>query len=455
MPNPDVIVIGAGVAGLAASVRLAASGLSVLLVEARERIGGRVFTLRDPISQAPIELGAEFIHGRPPEIWEILQSRQVEITEVGGESWCSRNGSLSPCEFFSEVDEILEKMDDRSADESFLAFLDRCCSGTEVTAEAKQRALSYITGFNAADPALVGVHWLVKSMRAEEEIEGHRTFRSRHGYEDLIKIFQQNLMETGVSLRTGTIVESIRWKRGHAEITTVDAGASFILTAPRVLVTLPLGVLQAPAGSAGAVQFFPELPARKTDAIKKLEMGKVIRVTLRFRNRFWENIVPGGKSKTLAKLGFLFTQDDWFPTWWTPMPKPLPLITGWAPFRCAERLSGQSSAFVVGKALETLSGVLGKNTQELENLLEAAQFHDWQSDPYSRGAYSYGVVGSDGMQEALASAVEETLYFAGEATDVTGNNGTVNGAIASGLRAAAEILQARGSADRASANLTG
>lgn len=456
MRNPDVIVIGAGAAGLAASVRLASAGLSILLLEARERIGGRVFTLRDPISQAPIELGAEFIHGRPPEIWEILQGREVEITAVGGESWCSRNGSLSPCEFFSEVDEILEEMDDRSQDESFLTFLERCCSDLKITSEAKQRALNYITGFNAADPARVGVHWLVKSMRAEEEIEGDRAFRSRHGYEDLIKIFQQLLMETGVSLRTGTVAESLRWTRGRAEITATDATGSFTLAAPRALVTLPLGVLQAPAGVAGAVQFSPPLPARKTDAINKLEMGKVIRVTLRFRHRFWENIVPGGKSKTLAKLGFLFTQDDWFPTWWTPMPMPLPLITGWAPFRCAERLSGQSSTFVVSKAIEALSRVLGKNAQELESLLEAAHFHDWQNDPYSRGAYSYGVVGSDGMHEALASAVEETLYFAGEATDVTGNNGTVHGAIASGLRAAVEILQARGSANPvAPAKLTG
>jgi len=80
-------------------------------------------------------------------------------------------------------------------------------------------------------------------------------------------------------------------------------------------------------------------------------------------------------------------------------------------------------------------------TEELEPLLEAAYFHDWQSDPFSRGAYSYGKVGADGAQEALGRPVEKTLFFAGEATDTTGRNGTVDGAVASGRRAAAEILR--------------
>jgi monoamine oxidase len=99
-----------------------------------------------------------------------------------------------------------------------------------------------------------------------------------------------------------------------------------------------------------------------------------------------------------------------------------------------------TTLFVIACALETLSRVLHAPAHELEGLLETAYSHDWQSDPYSRGAYSYGAVGSGGMQATLGSPVQETLYFAGEATDVTGNNGTVNGAIASGLRAAAEIL---------------
>jgi monoamine oxidase len=139
-------------------------------------------------------------------------------------------------------------------------------------------------------------------------------------------------------------------------------------------------------------------------------------------------------------MSFLFSQDDWFPTWWTANPAKWPIITGWAPFRCAERLSGKSNSFVVEKGLQTLGAQLRVSQAELESLLEVAHCHDWQADPFSQGAYSYGKVGSDGAYEALAEPVENTLYFAGEATDTTGNNGTVHGAIASGYRAAKQIM---------------
>src|SRR5580658_4627154 len=96
---PDLIVVGAGAAGLSAAVKVARSGFSVLIVEARSRIGGRMFTLRDPVWKVPIELGAEFIHGLPPELWKPLERHQSEIAEVMGEPWCSLNGRLSRCKF--------------------------------------------------------------------------------------------------------------------------------------------------------------------------------------------------------------------------------------------------------------------------------------------------------------------------------------------------------------------
>jgi len=441
--TPDVIVIGAGAAGLAAAADLGRAGLSVTVLEARNRIGGRMFTQRDPVCQVPIELGAEFIHGFPPEIWEPLQSRHVRVSEVSGDFWCFQKGRLSKCDFFSEVDDILKKMDDNAPDESFLSFLNRHCKGESnpKKQEACERALGYVTGFNAADPDRVGVNWLVQGMRAEEKIEGDRAFRSQNGYQDLLNIFCEELAEAGVFPQTETVVDAVRWTQSGAEITAHRFDESCKFETGRVLVTVPLGVLQAQAGDDGALQFTPALPRTKLEAVNKLEMGKVMRVTLRFRNRFWDKIyAPGGENKTLTGMSFLFSDDDWFPTWWTNMPQRLPIITGWAPFRCAEQLSGKSRSFVIDRCLQTLSCLLKIGVDELTRLHEVAYFHDWQSDPFSRGAYSYGTVGADGAQQALASPVENTLFFAGEATDTTGHNGTVHGAIASGRRTAKEIL---------------
>src|SRR5579864_4590882 len=132
----------------------------------------------------------------------------------------------------------------------------------------------------------------------------------------------------------------------------------------------------------------------------------------------------------------------WFPTWWTAMPDTFPIITGWAPWQSAERLESESVP-VVTRALQTLGGLLGVGNTEMERFLEIAYFHDWQADPYSRGAYSYVKVGSADAPEGLSRPVKDTLFFAGEAADITGNNGTVHGAIASARRAVIEIARTR------------
>jgi monoamine oxidase len=448
----DLIVIGAGAAGMAAAITVARAGMSVIMLEARDRIGGRIFTVRDSQCDAPVELGAEFIHGRPPEIWNLLKQWKIRAAEVKGDSWCVRDGKLGICDFFEKVDKILNKMGGRKRDQSFLEFLEQCCSkpSTAAMREAKAWATSYVSGFNAADPALVGVHWLVKGMRAEEKIEGDRAFRLENGYADLITIFEQQLKDSRVLVHKNVVVKNIIRRAGHVKINAggQEGGATF--SAPRVLVTVPLGVLQARTGETGAIRFHPGLPKEKQNAINSLAMGKVIRITLRFSHRFWEDLPKSKskKSKTMAEMSFLFSHDKSFPTWWTSSAHSLPLLTGWASFRYAERLSGRNESFVIDQSLRTLHRLMGVSVKELESVLEDTYCHDWQSDPFSRGAYSYGKMHADGAQQVLAAPVENTLFFAGEATDVSGHNGTVHGAIASGHRAAAEIMKAAGLFDQ-------
>jgi monoamine oxidase len=442
--DPDVIIIGAGMAGLAAARELGRAGLSVCILEARDRVGGRVFTVHDPACAVPIELGAEFIHGRAREIWDPLEKAKTKITEVAGDSWCISENRLSSCDFFEEVDSILDKMDDSVPDESFSAFLHRRFGEhrTKAQSEAQRHATSYVSGFNAADPALVGVHWLVQGMRAEEKIQGDRAFRAQSGYTALLSIFKDQIATFGVDLRTQTIVESVNWRERNVKVTAHNYRGALMLEASKLLITVPLSVLKASAGQTGTIRFTPQLPLQKLEALDKLEMGKVIRLVLRFRERFWESIKPSaGSRKNLSDMSFLFSQSEWFPTWWTTMPEKSPVITAWAPFRSAERLSGQSEQFVTERALQTLSDLLGPGVRELQQLLEHSYLHDWQTDPFSLGAYSYGKVGSDGAQQAIAAPLENTVFFAGEATDTAGHNGTVHAAIASGYRAAKEIQQ--------------
>jgi monoamine oxidase len=325
-------------------------------------------------------------------------------------------------------------MDDRSPDESFTDFLARCWpnpSKDQRLEEANRRATAYVSGFNAADPDVVGVHWLVESMRAEERIDGDRAFRPSKGYRELVEILEADLRKADVTVRTGTIVEPVDFKTETAQVTARQAERTEFLNARKVLVTVPLAVLQAEPGQRGAIRFSPNLPKKKLEALSKMEMGKVIRIVFRFRNAFWKKFRPSkADSQNLSHLGFLFSRDERFPTWWTRMPIDVPMITGWAPFRAAEHLSGKRESQVVQEGLAALSRVFHVPQHKIEEEFVKAYFHDWQNDPFSRGAYSYGKIGSDGAQLALAEPINETLFFAGEATDITGNNGTVHGAIA-------------------------
>jgi monoamine oxidase len=165
----------------------------------------------------------------------------------------------------------------------------------------------------------------------------------------------------------------------------------------------------------------------------------VIRIAIRFRERFWENIRVKGKS--LANLSFLFSDHKLFPTWWSTMPVQSPLLVGWSAGPHAQPLIARHREFVFEQATASLARKLRMNANELRGLVASHHFHDWQVDPFSCGAYSYALVGGSDAFSELAQPLEETLFFAGEATNSDGHNGTVHGAIATGYRAAREVLR--------------
>jgi monoamine oxidase len=446
----DVLVVGAGAAGLVAARDLGAAGLKVYVIEARDRIGGRIYTLHDSSVEVPIELGAEFIHGQPSEIWEIVQRAGLRTTEVMGENWCAEAGHLAPCADLDSKDvqgKGIIRQIDRSAspDRSFREFMEAHFQGAEFERD-RAAATRYVEGFHAARTELISARALAKSEDAARKISGDGASRIRDGYDSIIERLRFEMQVDGVALRLGTVAETIEWSAGHVEVKTFRRADSSeeIFSARRAVITLPLGVLQAPPHAEGSISFHPAL-ANKQEAVRHLVMGAAVRVTLRFRERWWEDgrqvMALQQTNADLARMSFLFSADEWMPVWWTQLPAQAPILVGWVGGPVAEQFTLQPESFVLNQALDALARLFGIERKSVEHLLEAQYVHDWQADPYARGSYSYVAVDGLSAQRELARPVEGTLFFAGEATDSNGHHGTVHGAIATGRRAAVEVLE--------------
>lgn len=428
----DVLVIGAGLAGLAAATELATSGRSVIVLEARDRVGGRVWTLHQ--DDLPIELGAEFVHGLPPEIFELDRAAGLQLTEAAGQAWVSRDGRLQPRgDYFPQLDRIFEQMSlPAGGDRSFLDYVDECCRGDEWR-EARKAAIAFVEGFHASRAERISVRSILEGEEATAAIGGDRHFWVLGGYDRLARWFAERLPAGALRLRA--VVKEVRWGRGTVEVLAESPAGPQEFRAPRAIVTVPLGVLQAAPGPPGSIRFDPQLRA-KQDALRLLVMGPALRVILRFREPFWE------KRPALDRLSFLFSEDEDFPTWWTRLPARSPLLTGWAGGRRAERLGALAESELVERVLASLARVMLVPKEKLEAQLVSGHTHNWLADPFCRGGYSYAAVGGAGAHRALARPLEDTLFFAGEAANVDGHNGTTNGALQSGRNAAQEVLRA-------------
>jgi monoamine oxidase len=215
------------------------------------------------------------------------------------------------------------------------------------------------------------------------------------------------------------------------------------LRARAAIVTVPAGVLNARGRERGAIVFTPDITVKR-DALAHVAMGPVVRLVFRLRERFWaeEWFSAHVKRVDVDTLSFLHTDDADFPVWWTPFPLRAPMIVAWCGGPRAHALAPLGHRALEARAIAALARQLRLSPRRVRSLVERSWMHDWMADPFARGAYSYQLVGGVDAPGDLARPLQRTLFFAGEATDSEGATGTVHGAIATGTRAAQQVLRA-------------
>jgi monoamine oxidase len=429
----DTLVIGAGAAGLAAALELASNGRDVVILEARERVGGRIYT--DPSSGiVPIELGAEFIHGESQAVLTRLKAAGGVAIDASRDRWMRRDSQAHLVRADAQMRALKRELGRLAAptpDVPFAEFLDR--HRRSISPAVRELARMIVEGFDAADAARISAREVLDEWSGPAAVDAP-TFRPSGGYGSLAQSMRHALPADHATLRLETIVQGVTWQRGHVAIEALRHGEPICIRAARAIITLPLGVLQLPGTAPNAVRFTPDLRS-KHPAFTHLATGPVIKVVMSFARPFWAEL----HDSRYRKAAFFFAPKAPFPTFWTSLPLRTSLLVAWCAGSGSGQLAGCSDRDIVAAVNHSLRAVFGR--VRFSSLLERVSWHDWQRDPFSCGAYSYLTARGAGARGLLARPLEDTLFFAGEACDTEGEAATVGGALQSGTRAARQVLE--------------
>jgi monoamine oxidase len=436
----DVAIVGAGVAGLAALRALTEAHFRVCVLEARDRIGGRIYTLHDPRLPHAIELGAEFIHGSAPELVDLAREAGLAPFIIEGDRRRPRGQKLvDATNYWGALHKVMRFLPDSGPDESFAEFLEREPGGRGAGV-ARRLSRQFVEGFHAAQTEKISARALADGGAPSEDEEEQRIMRIPSGYSGIPRWLARDLDSL---ITTGTVVNSIEWERGRVAISARrQSGRSVTVHARSVIVTIPLAVMFCPPTEDGAIDFRPR-PTILDTMHRKLTVGSVQRAVFLFRERWWtEKLRSVPKGESLENLSYIYGDTRDYPVWWTMYPAHVSGMVGWAGGPTALRLAGKPYEEKRERAIAALAKNFRVTKARVESQVVEMWTHDWNLDPFARGAYSYSMVGGAKAAAQLARGIEGTLWFAGEAADAEGRNGTVNGAIGSGRAAAKAVKRA-------------
>ncbi|MEH6517720.1 MAG: NAD(P)/FAD-dependent oxidoreductase [Halioglobus sp.] len=423
----DVIIIGAGISGMSAARMMSkvGPGLKVLVLDARDRVGGRIYTSTDDVSPHGVELGAQFIHGSKAATFELVE-------EYGLQTRSMNHFGEPEYLYFNEGQQAAPLNEDaREASYTKLQQAYAAYEGPDISLGEFTEKL----GLDGPDPDTISTEansWSAEpdriSMRAAVEDGAQwdeyldENFIIFGGYSRLVKKMEAELSGR---IRLESVVTDILWGEEFCGVIYKDRGIESAVTARRVIVTVPVGVLH-----SGDLKFQPPLPKAKQSALNTIEMGQAVVVPMLFEKAFWQGVIPspGGLSRMDGRVHFSVPHDV------RPEGN---AISGWFTGSAAQQLSAlgpEAGLQLVLQWLEQASGFT-----DLQQQLTWHAFKDWQTDPYSYGSYSITRPGGQGQRAELAKPVANTLFFAGEATQPAPHYQTVHGAYLSGLRVVDEV----------------
>jgi monoamine oxidase len=431
--DTDIIIIGAGASGLMAARELSKAGKSVIILEARERIGGRIHTLINSEFTEPVEAGAEFVHGNLAFTMQLLKQSQIETAPSRGEIVEIEDGTAEKQDDFIEINKAFKReLKNLKEDITVEEFFQRHFTGGRYD-HMKTSVSRFVEGYEAADIRKASILAMKGDLIGEDFDEQYRV---KGGYGLLTQQLERECLENNCAIYLTSVAKQVNHQKGKVEIIT-ESGKKY--SAKQLLITVPLGVLQASGSHKAAISFSPEIK-EKTEAINSLGYGKVIKILLEFDEPFWKNeATEKALGKKLQKVGFIFSSET-IPTWWTQQPQESNLLTGWLSGPRSEIWAHTEDRMILHEALRSLSTIFKIEQETLAGKLKSWHVANWAVDDYSLGAYAYSTVNAKAAYDELTQPVNDTIFFAGEGIYIGPSIGTVEAALVSAMNAVKEIL---------------